>query len=50
MEGWEARGEGGEELGIRERMLLTLDLKKSMKLLQHSSVASVESDGWGFRR
>lgn len=38
------------ELDIRERMLLTLDLKKSMKLLHCSSVASVEEDGSGFRR
>jgi len=36
------------ELDIRERMLLTFDLKRSMKPLHCSSVASVEEDGCGF--
>ena len=39
-----------EELDIRERMLLTLALKKSMKLLHLSSVASAGEDDCGFRR
>ena len=38
-----------KELDIREWMLLTLALKKSMKLLHCSTVASV-ADDCGFRR
>ncbi len=49
-EGLEAGRNKEDELGISEWMLLTLDLKKSMKLLHLSSVASVEEGGYGLRR
>ena len=45
-----AEGEGEEEPGNIERMLLTLDLKKSMKLLHRSAVVSVSEGVCGFRR
>ena len=45
-----SEGNRDGELDITEQMLLTLDLKKSMKLWHCSSVASVEEDGCGFRR
>ena len=45
-----AGGDRGEELVIRVRMLLTLDLKKSIKQLHCSSVASVEEEDCGFSR
>jgi len=45
-----SEGSRDRELGIRERKLLTFELKNVMKLLHCSSVASVEEDGCGFRR
>lgn len=45
-----SEGSRDGELDIRERMLLTLDLKKSKKLLHCSSVALVEEDGCGLCR